>query len=187
MAGKPHSENSRSLSHRLYCGFLMTQAPIGHSASEWPRAAGIRDVLCGATLVADPGNDARPEAADAPSGTDKTIAAVLGEIVWLMSQSAEFKQYLISDLEWLVMPPILLRQFRLFYHQGRPVAVVLYARVSSEVEKRMDAGVPTLRPDHWQSGEKVRIVKIISPFEEGEKFADETLKSLPIGTAGSAA
>jgi hypothetical protein len=37
-----------------------------------------------------------------------------GEVVWLMSQSAEFKEYLIADLEWLVMPAILLRQFRLF-------------------------------------------------------------------------
>jgi cytolysin-activating lysine-acyltransferase len=105
------------------------------------------------------------------ANADKTISAVLGEIVWLMSQSPEFKQYLISDLEWLVMPPILLRQFRLFYHEGRPAAVVLSARVSPEVEARLEAGAPTLRPDDWKSGEKVRVVKVIAPFGGGEEFS----------------
>jgi cytolysin-activating lysine-acyltransferase len=112
------------------------------------------------------------------SAADKTVAAVLGEIVWLMSQSAEFKQYLVADLEWLAMPPILLRQFRLFYHEGRPVAAVLYGRVSEEVERRLDAGAPTLRPQDWQSGEKLRVVKTIAPFGGGEAFAKETLAAL---------
>lgn len=111
------------------------------------------------------------------ANADKTISAVLGEIVWLMSQSPEFKQYLISDLEWLVMPPILLRQFRLFYHEGRPAAVVLYARVSPEVEARLEAGAPTLRPDDWKSGETVRVVKVIAPFGGGEEFRAEVMNA----------
>lgn len=39
----------------------------------------------------------------------------LGEIVWLMSQSPAHRQMFISDLEWLIMPPLLLGQFRLFH------------------------------------------------------------------------
>lgn len=109
--------------------------------------------------------------AEAQANADKTVSAVLGEIVWLMSQSAEFKQYLISDLEWLVMPPILLRQFRLFYHEGRPAAVVLYARVSPEVAARLDAGAPTLRAQDWRSGDEMKVVKVIAPFGEAERFA----------------
>ena len=35
-----------------------------------------------------------------PEGHAKTISAVLGEIVWLMSQSGLHKQFTISDLEW---------------------------------------------------------------------------------------
>jgi len=101
---------------------------------------------------------------------DKTVAAVLGEIVWLMSQSPEFKQYLIADLEWLVMPPILLRQFKLFYQDGAPVAVELYAKVSPEVAARLDAGAPTLRPGDWASGEVVRVVKRIHTEIEADKI-----------------
>jgi cytolysin-activating lysine-acyltransferase len=45
----------------------------------------------------------------------KTVAEVLGEIVWLMSQSPAHKHSFIADLEWMVMPPVLLSQFRLFH------------------------------------------------------------------------
>ena len=81
------------------------------------------------------------------------------------------------------MPAILLRQFRLFYHEGKPVAVVLYARVSEEVERRLDSGAPTLRPQDWRSGEKVRVVKVIAPFGGGEEFAKETLAALGLERA----
>lgn len=108
---------------------------------------------------------------------DKTIASVLGEIVWLMSQSAEYKQYLISDLEWLVMPPILLRQFKLFYHEGKPVAVVLFAKVSDEAAARIDAGAPTLRLQDWTSGEVVKVVRVIAPLGRGE-FIEDTIAKL---------
>ena len=114
---------------------------------------------------------------------DKTVAAVLGEVVWLMSRLAEFRQYLIADLEWLAMPPILLRQFRLFYQGDQPVAAVLYARVSEEVAQRLDAGAPTLRPQDWQSGDTVRIVKTIAPFGGGEEFERETMTAL--GNSGA--
>jgi cytolysin-activating lysine-acyltransferase len=111
------------------------------------------------------------------------VAAVLGEIVWLMSQSPEHKQYLIADLEWLVMPPVLLRQFRLFYHEGRPAAVVLWARVSEEAEARLQAGAPTLRPADWRSGERFRVVRTIAPFGGGEAFEAETAKAAGGGSA----
>jgi hemolysin-activating ACP:hemolysin acyltransferase len=55
---------------------------------------------------------------------------------------------------------------------------VLYARVSDEAGRRLDAGAPTLRPQDWQSGETVRIVKTIAPFGGGEEFAKELLEVL---------
>jgi cytolysin-activating lysine-acyltransferase len=126
-----------------------------------------------------PGSTGQGKPGD-PANADKTIAAVLGEIVWLISQSAEFKQYLISDLEWLVMPPILLRQFKLFYQGSQPVAVVLYARVSDEVAARIDAGAPTLRTQDWKSGETMKVVKVIAPFGEGKSFSDETIRFMSL-------
>jgi hypothetical protein len=54
--------------------------------------------------------------AQAPAGAARTVSAVLGEMVWLLTQSKRHAQaFFIADLEWMAMPPILLQQFRLFY------------------------------------------------------------------------
>ena len=89
----------------------------------------------------------------APSGHAKTVSAVLGEIVWLMSQSPYHKQLFISDLEWFVMTPILHQQFRLYYAQNKPVGVALWAFVNDEVAGRLAQGINKLRPQDWKSGE----------------------------------
>ena len=47
-----------------------------------------------------------------PGGKEKTVSQLFGEIVWLFSQSPKHKNFFVSDLEWLVMTPVLLRQFR---------------------------------------------------------------------------
>ena len=112
--------------------------------------------------------------APVPGMEDKTVAAVLGEGVWLMSRSPRHRQYLISDLEWLVMPPVLLRQFRMFYEGQQPVALVLYAFLSEEAEQRLEAGAPSLRENEWKSGNHVWIVDVIAPFGEAIAFVKET-------------
>ena len=51
---------------------------------------------------------AAPPQAQPPEIGPKTVAAVLGEIIWLMTQSPRHKMLPLADLEWLVMPPVLL-------------------------------------------------------------------------------
>jgi cytolysin-activating lysine-acyltransferase len=84
----------------------------------------------------------------------------------------------MADLEWLVMPAILLRQFRLFYHEGKPVAAVLYAFISDEVERRIESGAPSVQPGDWKSGERAWIVQVIAPFGQAEAFAKETCETV---------
>jgi len=76
----------------------------------------------------------------APVGAAKKTSEVLGEIVWLMSQSPLHKQFFVSDLEWFVMTPMLLQQFRLFHDKDKPIGVVFWATVNEEVETRLAAG-----------------------------------------------
>jgi len=44
---------------------------------------------------------------------DRTIGRMLGDIVWLMSQSPAHKHFSLADLEWMVMPPLALGQYRI--------------------------------------------------------------------------
>src|SRR5262245_51335052 len=91
------------------------------------------------------GNGAKPElprdaagsifTVQAPAGAGRTVSAVLGEIVWLLTQSPAHKQaFFIGDLEWMVMPPILMQQLRMFYAKDKPIGVILWATVNKEVE-----------------------------------------------------
>ena len=122
----------------------------------------------------------------APEGAAKTVSQVLGEIVWLMSQSPLHKTLLIADLEWLVMTPVLLQQFRLYYDSGdeksapKPIGVVLWAEVDGEVAGRLAQGVARLRPQDWKSGAAVPeaerqlwVVDAIAPFGGAEEMVRE--------------
>ena len=108
-----------------------------------------------------------------PEGHAKKLSEVLGEIVWLMSQSQLHKQFFISDLEWFVMTPVLLQQFRIFYATDRPIGVVLWASVSDEVAGRLAEGTTKLRPQDWKSGGKLWVVEVIAPFGGAEEMVKD--------------
>jgi cytolysin-activating lysine-acyltransferase len=105
------------------------------------------------------------------------VAQVLGEIAWLMTQSPRHKTIPLGDLEWLVMPAILLRQFRIFYKGEQPVGVVLWALVDDIVAKRIDAGDGRLTVVEWKSGPNLYIIELVAPFG-GEVEMREQIGSL---------
>ena len=104
---------------------------------------------------------------------DKTVSHMLGEITWLLSQSKIHKNLFISDLEWMVMPSILLEQFRIFYGPESPAAVALFAFVSKEADQRLREGASRLRPDEWKSGDIPWLIELVAPFgAEAEILTD---------------
>jgi cytolysin-activating lysine-acyltransferase len=109
---------------------------------------------------------------DVPS---KTVSQVLGEITWLMTQSPRHKAIPLGDLEWLLMPAILLRQFRIFYKGEQPVGVVVWALADDLVAKRIDAGDNRLSAVEWKSGSNMRIVDIVALFG-GEAEIRESIR-----------
>lgn len=106
----------------------------------------------------------QPQAHAPGEAPPKTVAQILGEITWLMTQSPRHKSLALADLEWLVMPAILLKQFRLFYNGEQPVGVVLWALADDIVAKRIDAGDIRLTAVEWKSGANMRIVDVVAPF-----------------------
>jgi hypothetical protein len=114
----------------------------------------------------------------------KSVAEIFGEIVWLMSQDKEARELSIKDLERLVMPPILLKQFHITYapipnrrtsrgevvHQVdagsvlQPVAIALFAMCSTAVAAALDLrgkGAIPLALQDWRSGSEKRVVLYI--------------------------
>lgn len=112
----------------------------------------------------------------------KSVAEVFGEIVWLMTQDKTGRGYTIADLEHLVMPAILLRQFHIRYQPSvvgataegqpvgstaalQPIAVELFAMCSEELVKILDENpARNLSLSDWNSG---AIKRTIATFGVG--------------------
>lgn len=111
---------------------------------------------------------------DAPK---KTLATAVGEIAWLLSQSPTHRHSLfLADIEWLVMPPLTLSQYRLFYADGKPVGVAFWAFVSEEVEQRL-AGGGRLGASEWRSGDRVWLVEVVAPFGGQDRMLADLQKT----------
>ena len=95
-------------------------------------------------------------------------ALAFTQAVGVLMRSPHYKQYTLGDLEWLVIPPLLAGQFRIgeakpHNKQGPalPVAVVFWASVSPEVDKRLmeaKSASPQLKPEEWKSGDILWLV-----------------------------
>jgi cytolysin-activating lysine-acyltransferase len=99
---------------------------------------------------------------------DRTVGRMLGDIVWVMSQSPGHKHFALADLEWMVMPALILGQYRIFRDGQKPVGVALWAYLDEEAEKKVEAGVGRLRPDEWKAGSKLDPEKGIAGGEGGK-------------------
>ena len=117
----------------------------------------------------------------------KMVAASFGEIVSVLMRSGSYKHFSLSDLEWLVVPPVLTQQFVLAEARkgedgiSAPIAVALWASVSDEVDKKlmaMTSGPLKLRPDEWKSGEILWLIDAIGPQQVLTGMVDNLQKNV---------
>lgn len=117
----------------------------------------------------------------------KTVSQVLGEVTWLLTQSPLHKQMFLADLEWFLMPALLLEQFRLFYGPApaqagavpMPAACALWARVSSDTDERLEGGAHKLAPHEWKhEGGQLWLIELISPFGAQEEILRDLATNL---------
>jgi cytolysin-activating lysine-acyltransferase len=132
------------------------------------------------------------------AGEARTVAEALGQIVWLLSQSPLHKELHIKDLEWSFMPAVIHEQFRIFRFgplpgsdkleipaaaaQGitksgieqMPLGVAIWARLSAEAEAKLEKR-EHLTLAEWNSGDRVWLVEMISPFANKENKLNEIM------------
>lgn len=127
----------------------------------------------------------------------KTVAEALGQIVWLFSQSPLHRHLKIADLEWSVMPAVLLEQFRVFSFgplpgledvkpeeflpgftreglEQMPLGVAFWGMLSEEAEERLERG-ERLQNDDWNSGDRLWLLELIAPFSTPENKLTEVM------------
>lgn len=67
---------------------------------------------------------------------------MLGAVSWLMMQQSAVRHTLVSELDWRVMPALVLEQSKIYTRDGAPIAYVSWAKLSEAVAMRF-ANRPT--------------------------------------------
>lgn len=137
--------------------------------------------------MTSPSPGATTQSAAQDGGGPRTVAEAIGQIVWLLSQSAVHRELKIKALEWSFMPAVVSQQFRIFRFgptpglsdadpasfaqfgltreglETLPLGVAIWANLSEAAEARLEAG-EHLAPEDWTSGDHTWLVELISPF-----------------------
>ena len=106
---------------------------------------------------------------------------LLGAVSWLMMQQSATRHTLLSELEWRVMPALVLDQAKLFMRDNAPVAYVSWARLSEEVAKRYQQAPHHLSASDWKSGEQIWIVDLCTPFGGMQEVMKDLRESVFLG------
>ena len=129
--------------------------------------------------VSGPGADRRPSPSCAENqgmSVASGHAALFGEIAWLMMRSPVHRHLFLADLEWLVAPPLTLKQFRLFRRDRVPVAFVSWALLTGEAEQRVVNGGWRLQPGDWNAGDRLWVVDVVAPYGGLDAITDDLCK-----------
>lgn len=118
---------------------------------------------------------------------------LLGAVGWLMMQQTATRHTLLSELEWRVMPALVLEQAKLYIREDSPIAYVSWATLSEPVAQRYAAAPHQLTASDWQSGDQVWIVDLFVPFGGAQEvmndlrnnvFAGREIHQLSLGSDG---
>lgn len=107
----------------------------------------------------------RKTAKDAPASRARITAdEILGQITRLLMMSPQHRHMFIADLEHRIVPPLRLGQCRVLRNEtDQPMAYASWARVSDEVQARLESGERRLKPQDWNSGPHPWLIDIAAP------------------------
>ncbi|MFM9973086.1 MAG: toxin-activating lysine-acyltransferase [Beijerinckiaceae bacterium] len=104
------------------------------------------------------------------AAVSKLVAGAIGDIVMVMSKSAEHKGRALADIEWLILPAVFSGQYYVAEVAQpdtsfrAPVACVTWAHVSDDVSARLSgtqAGDLRPAPSEWMSGDHLWLIDLI--------------------------
>ena len=133
--------------------------------------------------------DTSIEPANAPQDLSQAKAALaklpmLGPIMWLYARDANKRWAFVAEQDWLLIPPLILDQCKLYTKQDIPWAYCSWAKVSDVIHARLQSGQAKIGPGEWQSGPHYWLIDLVAPFGEADKILDDlrrtSLKSITV-------
>ena len=124
-----------------------------------------------------------PEAIKAAIDQAKSVLKklpLLGPIAWLYMNSPQHRNQFIADLEWRVMPALVLDQAKLYMRDEAPVGYASWAFLSAEAEARYRA-TGRLAPGDWKSGSEAWLIDLVAPFGGGGDLIKDVKEKVLVG------
>ncbi|NKI69936.1 toxin-activating lysine-acyltransferase [Collimonas pratensis] len=106
---------------------------------------------------------------------------IMGPALWLYGRDPVRKFSFIADMDWLLLPPVILDQCRLFTKNGIPTGFFTWAFVSDVIDARLRSGVARLAPHEWKSGSHLWLIDMVSPFGTADEMVSELLQGVLAG------
>lgn len=110
----------------------------------------------------------------------------LGPAIWLFSRDMHRKFTFFADIDWRLMPPLVLNQCKLYFKSEMPWAFVTWAFVNEAVDQRLRSTTPVIAPHEWQCGDKLWLVDVVAPFGDVEDMISQILQEVAPGRNASA-
>lgn len=111
---------------------------------------------------------------------------LLGPVLWLYARDPMRKFTFVADMDWRLLPPLVLEQCKLYNKQEVPWAFFSWAMVSPEVDQRLRSTSAMIAPHEWRSGAIPWLIDVVMPFGEEPGLIQETITSFAQGQTVSA-
>jgi cytolysin-activating lysine-acyltransferase len=106
---------------------------------------------------------------------------LLGPAFWLFARDQRLRFTFIADLDWRLLPPLVLDQCRLYSKADMPWAFATWAFVSEAVNQRLRSSSPLIAPHEWRSGDLPWLIDVVAPFGDVEAVASEAAAQFAAG------
>jgi cytolysin-activating lysine-acyltransferase len=111
---------------------------------------------------------------------------VLGPALWLYARDPQRKFTFIADIDWRLLPPMVLDQCKLMSKQELPWAFFTWAFVDSTVDQRLRSSHPVIAPHEWHCGDIPWLIDVVAPFGDAAILAAQVAKEIAPGKDVSA-
>jgi len=92
------------------------------------------------------------------------------EIVFaIMSMIPRFENMGLKDIRRLIVPPVVLGQYRIYRDEEVPICFASWALLSDKISEGYKEGTYNLRPNDWNTGDNLWLINVLCPKGGGSK------------------
>lgn len=103
---------------------------------------------------------------------------LLGPALWLFARDEVRRFTFVADIDWRLLPPLVLDQCQLLQKEGVPWAFCTWAWVNDSVHERLLRGDVRLAPHEWRQGAHPWLVDVVCPFGDLEEVSAQVCKTV---------